>query len=331
MAVGDELHGDTIETTVLEPGKKVDKGPHKGKWKRELKFCNITGQPVTVLITDNPFWNKEGTNQWGMKLYTGDKDETGKYNKESATKQAKKNGKKYTLSSQAAGNNCVRITYYYDKEPSGFYTDVYEAAPNNSTKPKPLDGTSTAGATPPVRVGMLPDSPRVTYAAVIPLPYPVSVETVTEEPIDVVLDRVEGLPEQFELIGTLPPLGQPHRLDPGDRMSSAVIYFRQLAPIDAKPFSVAAFQKIVSPAEVSDWPERRLSFDIEVGQTALTTPQAEMDKRLENDLAGIIVKESFDDLQASVEEDVFDIKPLLILGAIILAAFAVAYLFGLVG
>ena len=69
---------------------------------------------------------------------------------------------------------------------------------------KPIEGASYAGKAEPVVASLLVENRAVTFGVAIPLPYPMSAEVATKESIEVIIDRVEGLPEEFELLATLP-------------------------------------------------------------------------------------------------------------------------------
>ena len=160
-----------------------------------------------------------------------------------------------------AVDSAKTLTYDYPWKPTGMYVDVFKVQPDGSSSDKPLSG-SYAGTTDPMYARLEPESGHPTFAAVVPLPYPMSVESATEEPIEMVIDRVEGLPEEFELLGTFPSIGTPHRLDPGDRMSECVVLVRQRAAMKERQVTVTAYQRIVAPEEVADWTERAVVFNI---------------------------------------------------------------------
>lgn len=264
------------ETTPVEVQVPFWPAPKTGSWWRDLliglawpstvpawrvkkTFCNETNQPITVLIADNP-WRTGPGNHYQNKLFPG-KDKNGEFENKASLEKAKAAGKTITLQPKGSAGDCKTLTYDYPWKPTGMYVDLFKVEPDGSSSDKPLIGSYT-GRSEPLYARLEPENGHPTFAAVIPLPYPMSVESATEDPIDVVVDRVEGLPGEFELLATFPPIGKPHRLDPGDRMSECVVIVRQHAPMKENRVTVTAYQRVVSPEAVADWPERAVRFDI---------------------------------------------------------------------
>lgn len=146
----------------------------------------------------------------------------------------------------------------YDFKPACTYTDVFIEQSDGSYKMESLplnlmwDDIKTAYYAPK---GAAPQ-----YVAVLPLWYPMSLESEYQGSIEVVVDRIEGLPDQYELVHVFPGLGVPHQLAFGDRDSQCALVLRQIAPVH-RSHEVKVFFRIHSPGHLR-FPERAIEFTL---------------------------------------------------------------------
>lgn len=238
----------------------------KNQWTVRVTVCNLTNQDIKILVADNPWKGAADPKRpYAEKLYTGDKDPiTGKPTRETTIKKAKENGKTLTVKAKGNKDECRTIVFTYPWYPLAAYTDVFILQPDGTVPDKPAEGGAVAHMFPEQQVGMvLPESPKPTYVCVVPMPYPASLESVWDGPVEIMIDEVEGLPEEVELVGTFPKMDELYKLDLGDRESEAAIVIRQLAFLEPDIIhTVTVHQKAMSPRKASEWPTRLVSFDI---------------------------------------------------------------------
>lgn len=254
---------DDVKITWGKPTELTD---GTGRWQVRVQICNLTSGTIKILVADNPWKGvPDPKRPYAEKLYTGTVDpKKGVPTKETTVKKAKQNGKRMMLKAKGQKDDCRSVIFTYPWKPYAAYTDVFIIGPGGTIPKDPAKGG--AGMTKfsyEQSVGVAPGTIKPYYATVISLPYPASVESGTDGPIRVAIDRVEGLPEQLSLVGTLPALGEPVELFPGDRVSEAAVLLRQEAPLEQDViYPITVVEKVVGPEEVTHWPERYASFDI---------------------------------------------------------------------
>jgi hypothetical protein len=239
--------------------------PNKpGKWQIRVTICNLTDHEIPILVADNPWRDKpEEQRMYATKLYPGEVDKTtGQYTRASMIKDAKVHGKTLTLKPKGEADSCRDIVYEYPWRPIAAYTDVYLRNPDGSVSDAPVTGGAGTTFFPILETGMLlPGGPRPTFACVLPLPYPASVESAHDGPIEVLIAKVDGVPRGMKLVGTLPPLRRRITLWPGDRRSETVVLLQQDANLEPGSCHViTVHERVVAPAKVRHWPTRRVSF-----------------------------------------------------------------------
>jgi len=251
------------DVTIEEVTKSQEQVDGQTVYKLKFKIRNTTDHAVKFKLADNP-WKKDG----GAKLFEDDKDSKGDPVKGSARKKALAkwvhptggNNDPFELDKKGSGKATAEIVISYSYPIKTTYTDLImmkgDGTPDDdisSFRNVDWDVLKTSR--------YFPSGPRPHYACVFKLPYPMVVEQVWDGPINVAIERIEGLPRGYQLLHVYPPIGVPHQLDFADRHSEGVLIVRQLAETGG-PHRVRIWYRVVDPADLPVHSERCMEFDI---------------------------------------------------------------------
>jgi hypothetical protein len=204
----------------------------------------------------------------GKKVFEDDTDGSGKPVKGSARKKALAkwvhpttgNNDPLALDKKGSGQDTAEIVITYTAPIKTTYIDLIMMKADGTPEDDISSFRNAEWDT--LKTSLyFPNGPRPHYACVFKLPYPMVVEQVWDGPIDVVIERIEGLPRSYALLHVYPPVGIPHRLDFADRHSEGVMIVRQLAETDG-PHTVKVWYRVVHPADLPVHAERCMEFDI---------------------------------------------------------------------
>jgi hypothetical protein len=253
------------DPVITVTGTRFEK-PEKSKTTYGFKVtvCNKTDHDIKIKLADNP-WKTLGAGKAALKQFEPDKNGKGEPIPGSTRKKSLArwknpdtgNSDPFTLTKNA----CKEFVLEYDFKPDCSYCDVFLMKP---------DGDPEEDYTPPTFSKMWeelkmalfdPRGPKPLCAVAFFIPYPMSLETVWHGPIEVSIDRIEGLPAGCELIHVFPQLRVPYRLDFADRHSQGAIFIRQLKRVTGR-HTVRIYQRIVEPIHLRDWPERIIQFEL---------------------------------------------------------------------
>lgn len=228
-------------------------------WKLKIKVCNDSTKKVKGKLVENPWKGASATD----KILDTDKDKEGKPIPDSDKKKAIRAGKDMELNP----GECKEVEFIYTQEPTMAYTDFYEYNPDGTLKPDWTWGTVHDFR--PKKVGSIPNNHQKQYAFSFPIPYQMSISTIHHDKIDVTIEKIEGIPEQMELVSIVPGIGASYRLDFADRGSIGAIILRQKESFpDGHRSTITIYQRVMSPKELSNWPVRTVSFELANDDTA---------------------------------------------------------------
>ena len=235
-------------------------------WK--FKVCNTSDKPVKIKIADNP-WKQpteEGHGNLGAKLIevlkaNGERDPD-------KTRQKALDGWRnpddggtgpVTLGKKGTPSACYEFTIKYDFEPACTYADVFVEQQDSSYAFDSSGPLNTMWKD--IKTAFYgPKGAAPQYVAVLPFWFPMSLEAQWGGPINVAIERIEGLPTAYEVAHTYPKLGASQRIDFGDRDSQCAIVLRQVRPV-RRPATVSVYFRVRSPSRLRHW-VRSISFTL---------------------------------------------------------------------
>lgn len=267
MAAGD------VEVTSVQKETRVVGG--RTEHVLRVRICNKRDRKVWIKLADNP-WKKpvpprEGT--LGDKLHPPVLGPDGQVDP-GATRRRALDGwvnpetgdsSPHPLGPRGSPRACMTFEIVYDFEPASTYLDIFCC--NREGEPEDQITAHVTRMWNDLQTAWHgPSGPRPTYACVLPLPYPMSMERAAGGPLKVVVTGVEGLPASHELVHAFPGIGTPHTLDMGDRESHAVLVLRQVAPMKGTALVRMHFTWL-DPPQVRGWPPRWVEFGLRGGRT----------------------------------------------------------------
>jgi len=248
-------------------GKTVDN--KDGTFTLKLKVCNTNEHAVEIKISDNPWKTRPEGETPGVKLYDYDRKPGEKIDPKKRRNLAlehwenpqTKDGKPLKLAKKGDKGECYDFEFKYKFKPAWTYVDVFIMQPNGQIEDE-YSGEYTWDWEKIETAMLFPGAPGPSRACAFYLPFMMSLDPVWDGPIQIVIDRVEGIPETHQMLSIYPPIGVPHRLEFGDRTSAGSIVLRQMALSDDEHV-VKIVYKVVRPEHLRHWPHRSVCFRLQ--------------------------------------------------------------------